>query len=287
MGIVDPLATLQMGFWLSFGCVAALIYGSTQQNSTGRWQKWVMPQLIVFIGLFPLGIFFFAQAALLSPLANFITLPIINFLVIPPSLLALILLPFSSSLASLALNIAHEALLITWSILEKIANCSWAMWQPGTMPIFRCLLAFFGVIVLLAPKGFPGKMLGWFGFLPMFFYHPNLIPEGQCRVSVLDVGQGLAVVVQTRHHVLLYDAGPQYGRENDAGNRVIKPYLQAQQIKKIDGIIISHGDLDHRGGLNSLHDLLQGQILSSEPERLPQLAQHCVAPSAWEWDGVQ
>ncbi len=287
IGFIDPLATLQMGFWLSFGCVGALIYGGTHASQTSRWRKWIMPQLIVFIGLLPMGVLFFHQASLLSPLANFIALPIINVFVIPPSLLAILLMKISIPLATLSLNIAHGALSFVWQILEKMADCPLGVWHAGEIPLFRCFLALIGILVLLTPKGVPAKQLGWFGLLPMICYHPSLVPLGECRVSVLDVGQGLAVVVQTRHHVLIYDAGPQYGMNNDAGKRVIKPYLRAQQVKKIDRIIISHGDLDHRGGLQSLTELLQGEIFSSEPHRLALPSKLCNELTEWDWDGVQ
>jgi competence protein ComEC len=287
IGLIDPLATLQMGFWLSFGCVSALIYGGTHASQASWWRKWIMPQLIVFIGLLPMGVMFFHQASLLAPLANFIALPIINIFVIPPSLLAILLMKFSIPLATLSLNIAHGALSFVWQILEKMANLPLGVWHAGEIPLFCCLLALIGIIILLTPKGFPAKQLGWFGLLPMICYHPPSIPLGECRVTVLDVGQGLAVVIQTRHHVLVYDAGPQYGVDNDAGKRVIKPYLRAQQIKKIDRIIISHGDLDHRAGLESLSELLQGEIFSSEPHRLTLPSNRCNELTQWNWDGVQ
>lgn len=287
IGFFDPLATLQLGFWLSFGCVAALIYGGTHASSASFWRKWIMPQMIVFIGLLPMGVLFFHQVSLLSPLANFIALPIINFFVIPPSLLAIVLMKISIPIATLALNIAHAALYFIWHILEKIADCPFGVWQPGDIPVFSCFLSLIGVVILLAPKGLPGRQFGWFGLLPMICYQPVSIKEGECRLTLLDVGQGLAVVIQTRNHVLLYDVGPQYGKENDAGKRVIRPYLRAQQIKKIDRIIISHGDLDHRAGLNSLEDLLQGEIFTSEPHRLRQLSKLCEALTEWEWDGVR
>ncbi|MGE3317657.1 MAG: DNA internalization-related competence protein ComEC/Rec2, partial [Candidatus Berkiella sp.] len=286
IGFLDPLATLQLGFWLSFGCVAALIYGGSHA-SPNLWRKYVMPQIIVFIGLLPLGVLFFQQASLLSPLANFVALPIINFLVIPPSLLAILLMEISMPLAAISLKIAHGALYVVWLVLEKMADCPMAVWQAGHVALFSCFLAFLGVLLLLTPRGFPGRHFGWFGLLPMICYQPPPIPEGEFRLTVLDVGQGLSCVIQTREHALLYDAGGRYGKEIDAGQRVIKPYLQAQRIKKIDRIIISHGDLDHRAGLSSVQDLLHGEIFSSEPHRLPLPSELCEAITEWEWDGVR
>lgn len=286
IGFLDPLATLQLGFWLSFGCVAALIYGGSHASNS-LWRKYVMPQMIVFIGLLPLGVLFFEQTSLLAPLANFVALPIINFLVIPPSLLAILFMKISMPLAGASLKIAHAALYFVWLILENMADWPIAVWQAGHVAIFSCFLAFLGVLLLLTPRGFPGRHFGWFGFLPMICYQPTPIPEGEFRLTVLDVGQGLSCVIQTRHHTLLYDAGPKYGEEVDAGKRVIKPYLRCEKIKKIDRIVISHGDLDHRAGLNSLQDMLQGEIFSSEPQRLSLPTKLCEELTEWEWDGVR
>lgn len=286
IGLFDPLATLQIGFWLSFGCVAALIYGSSQEGKS-TWRKWIMPQLIVFVGLLPMGVFFFHQTSLVSPIANFIALPIINVFVIPPSLLALILMQISLPMAEFALNIAHGALYFIWQVLDKLTHIPYGMWYFGDVPVLTCVVALIGVIILLAPKGFPGKQLGWFGLLPMLCYQHPATKEGEFQLTLLDVGQGLAAVIKTQNHVLLYDVGPQYGRDNDAGKRVIKPYLQTQQIRKIDRIIISHGDLDHRAGLDSVYNLLQGDIYTSEPKRLTQYAKLCQELTEWEWDGVR
>ncbi len=284
--IVSPLAPLQIGFWLSFGCVAALIYGSSHINSTSRWRKWVVPQLVVFIGLLPLCSFFFEQIPLISPIANIIVLPIMDLVVVPASLIGLLLTGLSTSLASLCFYIAQLALEVSWWLLEKLAHVSFNVWQQGHLPFIYLLIALFCAILLLAPKGFPAKRLGFIGFLPMVFYQGPHPASGECHFTLLDVGQGLAAVIQTQHHSMLYDAGPVYGADN-AGRRIIKPFLGSQHIKALDKVIISHSDLDHRGGLDGLADFPIGEILSSEPTRLSVNARQCIAGETWEWDGVR
>lgn len=286
IAVVDPLSPLQMGFWLSFGCVAALIYGASHDNETS-WRKWVVPQIVVFIGLIPLSLFFFGQVAVLSPLANFMVLPVFDFLVIPASLLGMLLIEISSPLAAFCLEIAHVGLTCVWVVLEKIAQIPLSVWQQGSPPLFHGILATLGAIILLAPVGFPGRNWGWIAFLPMIFYQPNPLKQGECRFSLLDVGQGLAAVIQTQNHTLLYDVGPEYGNNADAGQRVIAPFLISQHIKNIDKVIISHGDLDHRGGLKGLANWSLGEIFSGEPMRLPLPSQLCEDTQVWEWDGVK
>lgn len=284
---IDPLAPLQLGFWLSFGCVAALIYGSTHVDVGGWWRKRVIPQCVVFLGLLPLCSFFFQQISLCSPLANTLVLPLIDLVVVPASLIGLILMTFSSTLAGWCLCLAHCALELTWWILEKLSQIPFNMWQQGEQPRFYILLALIAAFCALAPKGLSGRGFCWLGFLPIIFYRTPILDKGHCVFTLLDVGQGLAAVVQTQHHTLLYDAGPQYGKQSDAGQRVIIPFLQAQHIKKIDRAIISHGDLDHRAGLARLYPWIIGEILSSEPSRIKYPSQRCVAGESWEWDGVK
>lgn len=284
--IWDPLATLQMGFWLSFGCVAVLIFGGSYYQGLSRWRKWIMPQWIVFIGILPLCMVFFQQAPLLSPVANFVILPIVSFIVVPPSLLGLCFLKLSQGLATLCLELAHMGLVVFLVILENIAAVPWSVWEKGQMPLLPTVLTFIGTIILLSPKGIPARNVAWCVFLPLVFYHPVLLEWGECKFTLLDVGQGLAAVIQTRNHVLLYDAGPQYGND-DAGNRVIKPFLLKEHIKVLNKVIISHSDLDHRAGLTGLQKWPMQEIISSEPERLTVLARPCIAGEQWEWDGVQ
>lgn len=279
IGLYDPFTPLQMGFWLSFGCVVALIMGQSHYQSETPLRRWIMPQCVVFIALMPLGVLFFHQIPLLSPVANMFFLPIISFIIVPFSLLGAIGLPF-------CLEIAYKALTLSWPILNKLATTSFSVLQLPHVSFIAIVLGCLGVIVLMLPRGTPARRLGWCSLLPILFIHTETLPTGSFKFTLLDVGQGLASVIQTKHHTLIYDTGPTYGEQSDAGQRIIVPFLKTLRIKRLDKIIISHSDLDHRGGLNTLYQYPHDEIITSEPHRLKQLATKCLPGQEWEWDGV-
>jgi competence protein ComEC len=177
--------------------------------------------------------------------------------------------------------------LIWWwlSFLADYFNCSWHH------PIYNgwvLTATSVGVLLLLAPRGFPAKYLGLLYLVPLFFYAPSF-PKGNNKLwfTLLDVGQGLAAVVQTKNHVLLYDTGPRFF-DHDAGSSVIIPYLQTQGIKTLDTMVVSHGDSDHSGGAESI---LQArpvlELLTSVPENFATYpVKACFAGQHWQWDGV-
>lgn len=279
MAVMDPFAPLQMGFWLSYGCVAALILGRSHYQNVDCVRRWLLPQCVVFIGLMPLGALFFHQIPIFSPLANLFFIPIVSFIIVPLSLLGVLGIPF-------CLVIAHTALELSWPVLKWLAMHESSIWYLPEVSLGALGLSLLGTLLLLMPRGFPARHLGWFGLLSMLFVEGRRLPEGAFHFALLDVGQGLAAVIQTTHHTLLYDAGPVYSENQDAGGRVIRPFLNVSGIQRLDKIIISHSDIDHRGGLNSLHTFPHTEIVTSEPDRLRLLASKCLAGEQWVWDGV-
>lgn len=274
VGLVSPFAVLQIGFWLSFGCVAALIWGSSHYQS-GHWlSKWVLPQWVVFIALLPFLSLFFQQIPILSPIANMLFLPLASFVIIPLSLFGLLGLPY-------CFIVAHFFLEMIWPLLEKISMMKLNLLYTPEPTLFVLLISTISVLFLLAPSGLPGRHLGWYGLLALLFPRVSTIPHSTFHFILFDVGQGLSALIQTQHHALLFDAGPP-----EAGNRVILPYMQKKGIKTLDKVIISHGDLDHRGGLDSLTGVISGDILTSEPSKIKMASSHCEAGTEWEWDGV-
>jgi competence protein ComEC len=149
-----------------------------------------------------------------------------------------------------------------------------------------------GGLWLLLPRGLPARWLGILPLLALLSWAPIRPAVGDMRVTVLDVGQGLAVHVQTAQHDLLFDSGPAFSAEADSGNRIILPYLRAMGVSKLDQLIITHADADHAGGAESVVDGLQVlNMLSSVPfesrlAALPLPQQPCVAGQSWNWDGV-
>src|SRR5204863_9310365 len=126
------------------------------------------------------------------------------------------------------------------------------VWRQDAPPLLAVLAGAFGVLSLLAPRGVPGRFLGFAWLLPLFLIVPLVPPPGTFWVTVLDVGQGLAVLVQTHAHTLLYDTGPRFNDTADAGDRIIAPVLRTMAVARLDGMIVSHRDSDHSGGALSL-----------------------------------
>ena len=161
----------------------------------------------------------------------------------------------------------------------------WPVWEQPAPPLAATLVAMLGVIWLLLPRGFPARWLGLCLLLPALLWPAARPPVGDTWVDVLDVGQGLAVVVRTAEHNLLYDAGPLYSAESDAGQRIIVPYLRAHGVRQIDALVVTHRDTDHSGGVLAVQEALPiARTLSSVAE-LP--GEPCFAGQAWEWDGVR
>jgi len=190
------------------------------------------------------------------------------------------------TLAKWVLNIAHTALEVVGWVLEQLSNLP-IEGEVGYVPLGYLFLALLAALFLLAPRGIPGKNWAIFGFLPLFLYQGERPKWGECFFTLLDVGQGLSSVIQTQHHTLLYDAGPQYGQMSNAGTKIIKPFMRSHRIKSFDKVIISHGDLDHRAGLDAFEQGKLGDIITSEPSRLNKAARTCQAGESWEWDGVR
>ena len=279
--LLDPWAVLATGFWLSFGAVGVLLFvSSTRVGEVAGWRghflRWGQTQWAVTLGSVPLLLLFFQQFSLISPLANAVAIPVVSFLITPLALLFAVLpwLPL--------LQLDHWLLGWLMRLLEWLAQ--WPVWQQAAPPVWASGLALFGVFWLLLPRGFPARWLGLCLVSPALFWLPPRPVTGAVWADVLDVGQGLAVVVQTASHSLLYDTGPQYGANADAGARVVVPYLRAIGIRQLDALIVSHRDKDHSGGATSVRAALPiARTLSSITDLG---GEKCVAGQAWDWDGV-
>lgn len=295
--ILDPWAVLSWGFWLSFCAVAVLTFafagrlqlgaGNTTKQTT-RWRdklasgftQSVVGQWAVTLGLLPLLLLFFHQAPWVSPLANAVAIPLITLAVTPLAMLGSFL-PWD-----LPLHIAHSLLNLGMHFLYQISTLG--LWQQPAPPLWTLVPAVLGALCLLLPRGVPLRLLGLSGFLPMLLASPTPLLLGEMQISVLDIGQGLSVFIRTAQHRLLYDTGPRLGT-SDAGKRLILPFLRAEGVNKLDGLIVSHNDSDHSGGLESILQALPVDwLLSSLPEP-PAEVRHlaCQAGQTWTWEEVR
>ena len=287
--IIDPLAELTMGFWLSFTAVAAILYASGWRRGQAitHLQKFWRMQLIVTVALLPLTLLFFQQFSLTTLAANLLAMPGVCLVIVPLSLLGALCLSFSSYIGGWVLWFSAKLLHLVWWWLTLVASFSWGSWYHPIYNWWILIAASIGVLLLFAPRGFPAKYLGVIWCLPLFFYAPAKPHPNEVWFTLLDVGQGLAALVQTANHVLLYDTGPKF-LDCDAGATTVIPYLRLQGIMNIDTMVVSHGDADHIGGAASILKALSVKnILTSVPQKFyPRVAQTCVAGQNWQWDGI-
>lgn len=287
--LIDPWAVLSAGFWLSFGAVALLFYIGAGRLGKMRWfTEWGRAQWAVTIGMVPALLALFQQFSLLSPVANAIAIPVVSF-GITPLVLAGMLPPLEFLLVP-----AHGLAAALMAFLEWLAGLPWAVWQQHAPPVWAWILALAGTAWLLLPRGFPARWAGVVLFVPMLSILPPRPAEGEAVVTVLDVGQGLAVHVQTASRDLVYDTGPAYSPDANSGNRIILPYLRALGVRRLDGLMITHADKDHSGGAASILETLPiGWVMSSLPPGHPMVPaasvphRPCADGDAWTWDGVR
>lgn len=292
--IIDPFTVMSAGFWLSFGAVAAIIFAMSGRTGQGGWRhklwwRWGRVHVIVMIGLIPLLLVAFQQLPLLSPIANFIAVPWVSIVVVPLVLLGAMTAGGLPVVSDYLLNGAAVALAWLWPLLEWITTYELAEWQQHIPMRWTLFPALIGTLLLLSPRGLPGRWLGIIWLLPLFLVTPQRPAEGEWWFTLLDVGQGLAAVVQTRNHLLVYDTGPRFSESFDTGRAVVIPFLRSRGVAKVDRLVIGHGDNDHIGGARSLSEMIEvEQIITSVPQQVTwQSVRRCMSGEVWQWDGVQ
>lgn len=298
--LVDPWALLQPGFWLSFAAVALLmasepvrdevasqaaLSGSRRQRLAALLRGGLRTQAVATLGLAPLTLIFFQQMSLVGVLANLLAIPLVT-LVITPLALAGSLMP--------PLWLIAAAVLKTFSgLLEWLAGWPGAVWFVPAAPPWAQAAALLGGALAVLPLPWRWRLLALPLAMPLLAMPPERPPPGHYELLAADVGQGTAVLVRTSQHLLVYDAGPQYARDSDAGQRVLLPLLRARGEHRIDHLVLSHRDTDHVGGARALLGALPVLRVSSSLEPQHPLralaAEHrpCSAGQTWVWDGVR
>ncbi|MDI9780136.1 DNA internalization-related competence protein ComEC/Rec2 [Pseudomonas putida] len=281
--LVEPLAALLPGFWLSFAAVAVLIYSFAARLGGWRpWQAWTRAQWVIAVGLLPVLMATGLPVSLSAPAANLLAVPWVSLAVLPLALLGTLLLPLAGIGEGL-LWAAGGLLDMLFRLLDLMAR--WRpVWIPPALPVWAWLLVGLGALLLLLPRGVPLRGLG--GVMLLALWVPREpVPHGQVEVWQLDVGQGLAVLLRTQHHTLLYDAGPAKG-ETDLGERVVLPTLRKLGVDRLDLMLVSHAHADHAGGAAAiLRSLPVERAIGGEALADVQL-QPCASGEQWIWDGV-
>ncbi|WP_267273732.1 DNA internalization-related competence protein ComEC/Rec2 [Pseudomonas putida] len=282
--VFEPLAALLPGFWLSFAAVATLIYCFSARLGGWRpWQAWTRAQWVIAVGLLPVLLATGLPVSLSAPLANLVAVPWVSLAVLPLALLGTLMLPLAG-VGEALLWLAGGLLDVLFRGLALVAQQRPA-WVPPALPLWAWLLVCLGALLILLPRGVPLRGLG--GVMLLALWVPREpVPFGQVEVWQLDVGQGLAVFLRTRHHSLLYDAGPARG-ESDLGERVVLPTLRKLGVGGLDVMVISHAHADHSGGAGAIQRglpikrIIGGEALVDVP------LQPCVSGEQWDWDGVR
>jgi competence protein ComEC len=280
---LDPWAAIAPGFWLSFGAVAAIFwisYGRLPPAQPAGWKHRLrvagQVQLAVTLLLVPLTLVLFRQVSLVSPLANAVAIPLVSFVVTPLALLGALFTALPAPLSSIAVPLLALAGAVFDALaagLHWLAAWNWAAIALPAPPWWTLPLALAGVAWCLAPPGWPLRWAGALWLLPLMTWPPQRPPADELWVTALDVGQGMALLVETRDAVLLYDAGPRYSPDADAGSRVLLPYLRWRGIGRLDALVVSHLDSDHSGGTASIvASLPVGRVLTSIAPGHPALA---------------
>jgi competence protein ComEC len=308
--VLDPLAALDMGFWLSFGAVALLlIYFSGRlvpKQTAEPWSGYSVANLIVgfirsqwamFIGLLvPLSVLV-SSVSLVAPVANGIAIPLITFLVVPLLLVSAATRNLLGDTSDFLLSGAGWLMEILKIFLEGLLAVGGAWSSPvvAFSPTLALLIAL-SCCVLLLPKGLFPRVLGWCGLLLGVGLGIVIDPPNQpdLKLNILDVGQGSAFVVQVGEKTLVYDTGPKYTDDFNAGSGIVAPYLYAQGINHINRLVVSHGDMDHAGGLTGLLEKIAVEhLFAGEPEKIPPEvantieSQSCHQASEWQWQKVR
>jgi len=287
----DPWALLQPGFWLSFVAVGVLFAtdsGAARAYPTGARARFdalkamFREQWVITVALTPLTLLLFGQVSVVGLAANALAIPWMTLVVTPLAMLG-VLVPAVWELAAMAIGVQMGA-------LQWLASFPWASISVAMPPLWAGVAGVLGGVVLVFPWSWSMRILGVPLLLPVLLWRTPLPAPGQFELLAADIGQGNALLVRTASHALLYDAGPRYSLESDAGHRVLVPLLQALHTR-LDRLVLSHRDMDHVGGAPAVLAMQpQADLLSSIEAENPlqglRPAQRCVAGQSWVWDGV-
>ena len=296
--VSDPLATMEPGFKLSFAAVAILFWFARRRQAQPKsatqvpcyaLRKLALVQVTLLLGLLPLTISIFGRMSVVAPVLNLIAVPLFSIVTVPFVLLGLASSTIFAPLADFALRIA--ALSVGW--LEYLvliaARNSYASVPVAAIESVAYLFLLVPFVWLALPPGWPVRHVAWLGVVSLLLWRPEAPPEACVDIEVLDVGQGLSLVLRTRDKVLVYDTGAVWQGGGSAGERVLVPFLRHRGIRRVDRLIVSHSDLDHAGGVQALLQAMPvSDILAGEAMPWVETpARPCRADMAWSWNGVR
>lgn len=286
---LEPLAPLAVGFWLSFGAVGAILFATSGLlHRPGLLRGYARAQLAVTAGLVPVLVGSFGSVSIVAAGVNLVAIPLYTIVIVPAvlaSTAAVLVVPGFGTGVMHGVAWMIEA---TWPLISVPAGWAWATWGvAGLTPWAWCALAL-GAAAALAPLLPPGRVAGVLLLVAACSWRAAPPDPGAVHFAMLDVGQGLAAVVETRNHVLVYDTGPAFRSGSDTGTLVVEPYLRHRGLRRIDMLVASHDDLDHAGGAASLARAFPIERRVASGRALDALGptERCTRGDRWTWDGV-
>lgn len=284
--LLDPLAVLAPGFWLSFAGVLWLVWCLPGRDP--RWLRtFLAAQGVATLALLPLTVALFGQASRAGPLVNLLAIPWWSLVVVPLALLGTALEAIVAGAGRWPWQLAAGCFDASWRLFGHAARSDLALWWVPAADRWALLAALLGIGWLLLPRASGGRLPAMLLCLPLLWPGQQRPAQGEVELLVMDVGQGLAIWVRTRHHRLQYDAGPATNGGFDAGERVVVPTLRALGEGRLDRLLLSHGDRDHAGGAAAVQRALGQPPLSAPQGALAGIDSACAAGQSWHWDGVE
>ncbi|MBT3203582.1 MAG: DNA internalization-related competence protein ComEC/Rec2 [Gammaproteobacteria bacterium] len=293
--IVSPLAVLTESFWLTFSALMIIAFGSfLLKRETSRFKQLVIIQLLFSILFIPLSIFIFGQIHSASLLANLLAVPLVSFIIVPFNFILLIFFWLPQNLLNILYGFLDNLLSLLTGYLKLLLNNGFQAIQVAELDEWKLILLCALFLLILLPKGLISRAFLLFLIAPVIYWKIPGQAADELKMTVLDVGMGTSVILQTSHHSLIYDFGPGNKFGYSLGEWVVLPFLLNEGISKPDRIVISHADQDHSGGYFALMDDYEsvplysgtpGEIIKKFPELSKVL--NCHTTQSWIWDGVK
>ncbi|MDC3332999.1 DNA internalization-related competence protein ComEC/Rec2, partial [bacterium] len=286
--LLDPLAPTTASFWLSFVAVGCILFASTERFGGKNFYQSLFSPLIFFVGLFPVLALLLSQVSWISPFANSVMVPLYSLCIVPVNLLIAVIALVDTRWAVWLWSWLDCIIVASEQLISWFAGWSGAVSVVSSHSVTVYILAIIGSCLLLLPHGLPFKWLGGIGVLLLLTTQSNDLSYGDLRVSVLDVGQGLSVVVQTQEHVLVFDTGGSSGNFSAAQSSLL-PYLNHNGVSEVDVLVVSHNDNDHAGGVPLIKEsmpigqIYRGEFLWGGSDNNEEL---CHKGQSWQWSGV-
>lgn len=300
--ISDPLSIYAPGFMLSFLAVALLLWSGRvfdpASDATSRWHPSRMVeavrmlsrlQAVLLFGLLSVTIALFGRVSILAPLTNMLVVPLFNLVTVPACLLGLLLDGSVAVAGDLLLSLALASVDLVLQVVGLVGSWPAAALEPPLGGMAIVLISGATVLWAVLPPGWPGRYLAIVALVATAIHKPAPLAANCVAFHALDVGQGLAVILRTRGHTLVYDTGPAFRSGSSTAKLVVEPFLHSLGLDTIDRLVISHADLDHAGGVERLHTAFTpGQLILGEtlgdgrPTGSP-----CRRGETWQWDGIR